>query len=178
MSPVLYTIERFSGIIAMFIAWLFVVASALKFGINSKSDTITTSTTKSGSVRLVISCGLVVGALFQSIFLFYLIRRFSVQLFNLGSVLYLSANMATIFVAFFTQNKHPKIHKIMALYYFLVCPFSLLFIGFSIKSSNQYPLLVSMLAPIMYFIGQAFLWKKYRFGNTLMELWAFVVLSV
>lgn len=178
MASILYIIERFSGIIAMVIGWFFVFTPALKFGINNKIDTISSSTTKSEPVRIVISCGIAIGSMFQLMFLFYLLRRFSIQLYNLGSILFLTSFIATFSVAFFTLSKYPKIHYVMALYCFLVGPFSLLFIGVSAKSSSQYPLLVSVVAPIAYFLGQAFLWKKYRLTNALMELWGLVILTI
>lgn len=171
------TIEKLSGVIAMLIAWLFVVSPAMKIGINSKSDTITTATLKSDGVKRQISYGLVIGAIFQAIFSLYLMNQFYIPLSNLGIILYLSANLATICVAIFAQNRHPRIHDSLVLYYFIVCPLSLLFIGISIESASNYHLVISIISPIIYFIGQSFLWLKYRTGNAFMEFWAFFVLS-
>ncbi len=175
---ILQWIERFSGVMAIFIAWFFVVAPALKFGINSKFETITVSTTKSQSVKKLIGCGLIVGAVFQSLFLFYVARKFSISLFDFGSLLYLSANLATVLVAFFTHSRCPKIHSIMVLYYFITLPVSLLFIGISAEPNSRYLLLVSVFAPTLYFAGQVLLFKKYKNYNALMEFWAFFVLSI
>ena len=86
--------------------------------------------------------------------------------------------MATILVAIFTEEKYPRIHFGLVLYYFITCPISLLFIGLSINSVNNFPLIISVAAPIIYFVGQAVLWSKYRFGNAIIELWAFLVLSL
>lgn len=173
-----YTVTKISGIIAIIIAWFFVVTPALKFGINSKSDTITTSTNKNSVHKKIISFGLVVGAVFQTMFAVYLIRRFSIPLLSPGIIMYLSANVATICVAIFTEKKYPKTHKIMARYYFIVCPLSFLFIGLSLKSTDIYPKMISIITPIVYFVKQSVLWKKYKTDNALMEFWAFIILSL
>jgi len=155
-----------------------VVAPAVNFGINCKSDNITSATTKSSPVRKIIGFGPITGAIFQALSLSYLIKKFSLDVYDFGSLLYLSANLATVFVAFFNYHKHPKIHDALAKYYFFACPLSLLFIGISAKINNYYPLLISVIAPILYFVGQLLLYKKYRRGNALMEVWAFSILSI
>lgn len=178
MTSILYSIVRFSGIIAMFIAWLFVVTPAIKFGVNHKSDTITTAITNNDSASKVINRGLIIGAMFKMIFLLYLIKRFSIPPYGLAPILYLTTYMATICLAFFTQVKYPIIHYLIALYIFIVGSFSLLFIGVSAKSFNQFPLYISVGATIVYFLGQIIIWKKYKFGIALMEIWGFVILTV
>ena len=72
---------KYSGVITMFIAWFFVVAPSLHAGIDKKKDTISTAT-KDGKYGMVIGLGLILGGLFQIIFLYYLITKFSLGYFN------------------------------------------------------------------------------------------------
>jgi hypothetical protein len=170
-------IERFSGVIAILIAWIFVVFPAFKSGIKLKTDTITTSTSDKYT-NAIISIGLILGALFQAWFLIYLQRIFRFNAISIGSVLYLTANLATILVALFTEKRNKLIHQLLVTYYFFACPLSLLFIGLSLEGHHNYLADTSFLIPIMYFFGQFLLWRKFKKPNTLMQMWAFVILSI
>ena len=167
---------RFSGVLATLFAWLFVVTPAIRFGIDGKRQTIT-STTKDNKVKRIISIGLVVGALLQTVFLFYIIQRFQLHLTDLGCLMYLSTNVATILVAFFTEQKHPKIHEALTEYYFVINPLSLVFIGLSAVGNYFYIFIFSFLIVLFYFFGIWRLLKK--FGKAaIVEQWAFFVLSI
>lgn len=163
----------------MFFAWIFVVFPALHFGIDIRKETISSATFKDDGVNTIIGFGLVAGALSQIVFLSYIVQKFFINYISVGCILYLTANLATILVAFFTYKKHPLIHKLLTRYYFFIMPTSLIFIGSYIKNTGGYVLFFfSLLVLILYSIGQLFLFKKYRGSNSLMEFWAFGILSI
>jgi len=106
-----------------------------------------------------------------------LTKRFGFGWFYPGSLLYLSTNIATILVALFPAQKFPNIHRFCADYYFLVNPISLVLIGLSIAHDNYYIYIFSIILVIIYFMG--FFWQLIKFKiNALMEMWAFLTLSV
>jgi hypothetical protein len=169
---------RFSGILAMFVAWFFVVGPALHHGIDGKRQTITSATVENKKVARIVGFGLVIGAFLQGLFLFYLIQRFQLHLLSIGSFLYLTSNIATIFVAFCHYSKYPKIHEFYAKYYFVMSPLSLAFIGFSAMKLNSYLFVFSLIVVLLYFFGIWQLIKRFRSDNALLEMWAFFALSI
>lgn len=169
---------RFSGILATLVAWLFVVAPAIAYGIDSKNEPITAAVVKNRKVMMIVSFGLIVGAFLQGFFLFYLIQRFGLPLFGIGSFLYLTSNIATILVAIFHFDKHPKIHQTFAEYYFVVSPLSLAFIGFTAIKNGAHLFIFSLIIVLLYFAGSGIVIKKLGSQNAWLEMWAFIMLSV
>lgn len=169
---------KFSGLGAMAVAWLFVVAPAVRYGINFKNETITIATIKSKRVMDIVSRGLVIGSILQGLFLFYLLNRFSLHLTDIGSLLYLSANLATILVAIFHYDKYPHVHDLFSYYYFIVCPISLAFIGYSLFPTYFVVSIFSFLLILLF--GSASLWliATVNAKNALLELWIFFILSI
>jgi hypothetical protein len=167
---------RFSGILAMFFAWLFVVTPAIRSGIDSKSQTIT-SATKKTKVRRIVSAGLIIGTVFQIVFLVYLTKRFQLHFFDTGCLMYLSTNIATLLVALFTEQRHSKLHGFFAMYYFIVNPFSLILICLPLINSYFYLFVFSVFIVLLSFSGSWWLLKKY--GKTaVLEQWIFLTLSI
>lgn len=113
----------------------------------------------------------------QALFILYLSDKILSVMWNLGTILYLSSNVATVLVALIFYEKHPKLHTFLTRYYFFVLPLALLLIGFMLKS--QYPTfyIFTILILVLYALGQFILYKKYRVGNVLMEGWGFVILT-
>jgi hypothetical protein len=169
---------RFSGIFAIIAAWMLVIYPAIRFGINTRKETVSLATLKNEQVGKVVSFGLVVGTLFQIIFLFYFSQKFLLNYFSFGSLLYLTANSATIFVAFFTYKNYPTIHKFFVEYYFFAMPISLVFLVYHLKDTSAHILFsFSIFILILYFVGQLLLFLKHKESNSLMEAWAFAMLS-
>lgn len=169
---------KFSGILAMFVAWIFVVGPAMHHGIDSKSQTITLATVENKKVLKIVGFGLIAGAILQGIFLFYIIQKYHVPFFSIGSLMYLSSNIATIMVAIFHFDKFPKFHEAFARYYFVVSPLSLGFIGYSVMKLNPHLFFFSILTVIFYFTGSLIIMKKINTENALLEFWAFFTLSI
>jgi hypothetical protein len=168
---------RYSGLLASLVAWLFVVRPAMRHGIDGKRQTITTATVENKNVLKTVSFGLTIGAFLQGLFLFYIIQRFDLPVFGIGSILYLTANIATILVAIFHYEKHPKLHETFADYYFIVSPLSLAFIGFTAMKNGVHLFTISVLVVILYFIGSWRILKKFG-KNAMIEMWAFAMLSI
>lgn len=169
---------RFSGILAMFVAWILVVGPALHHGIDSKSQTITLATVENKKVLKIVGFGLIVGAILQGVFLFYLVQKYQFPLLSIGSLMYLSANAATVLVALFHFDKFPKLHEIFARYYFVVSPLSLGFIGLSVMKNDPHLFIFSILIVLFYFVGSLTIIKKINTENALLEFWAFFMLSI
>lgn len=114
----------------------------------------------------------------QALFGLYLSDTLLPGRWNLGTILYLSSNMATILVALVFYEKHPKLHAFLTRYYFFALPLALLAIGSMLK--NQYPpfYVFTILILVFYAVGQFVLFRKYRTGNVLMEGWGFIILTV
>ncbi|MFA6520651.1 MAG: DUF998 domain-containing protein [Candidatus Paceibacterota bacterium] len=170
---------KFSGVLAIFSAWVLVIYPAIRYGINTKRETVSLATLENKKVGKIVGLGLIVGTFFQIMFLFYLTQKFSLSYLNLGCLLYLSANLATILVAIFTYRKYPVIHNFFTKYYFSIMPISLVLITFPIRNTSANILFIfSLLMFVLYLFGQIFLFIKHKEGNSLMEAWAFVTLSV
>lgn len=160
----------------MLFAWLFVVAPALRFGIDGKRYTIS-SATKNDKVRIIVSTGLIVGSLFQIAFLIYLLLKFQLSFFNIGGMFYLSATIATILVALFSEHKYFKIHSFFVKYYFLIFPISLLMISGTLLYEYINLFIFTFLSVFLYFFGVW--WTIKKFGiSAKVEQWAFLVLSI
>ncbi|MCA9377237.1 hypothetical protein H6763_00290 [Candidatus Nomurabacteria bacterium] len=168
---------QISGLVAVIIAWVFVVTPAICSGIDPKRQTITNATKKSKRVSFIISFGLVFSAIFQSIFALYLIDRFDLSFSNIGILVYLSTNIATMFLAFFHIERHPKLHIFFAIYYFIVSPISYGLIGSSISGSSNHLFELSILMILLYGFGELVLLYKYR-GGALAEIWPILLLSI
>lgn len=177
ISTMLQQLLNLSGILAILIAWLFVVFPALKYGINPTKQTITSATSLSKVVKRYITFGLIVGSFFQGLFIFYIIEKFQIPLFSIGNILYLTTNIATIFVALYNFDKHPKFHTFFALYYFIMCPISLILISLSVIQSYYYIFIFSLAIVLMYTIGESLIYKKFK-GCAYLEIWAFFMLSI
>ena len=170
---------KFSGILAIFSAWILVIYPAIRYGININKETISVATANNEKIEKVVNFGLVIGTLFQIIFLFYLIQKFSLSYLSFGCLLYLSANLATLSVAIFTYRKHSVIHNFFTRYYFFMMPVSLVLIVFPIRNTSAHVLFpFSLLVLVLYLLGQIFLFTKHKEGNGLMQSWAFITLSV
>jgi hypothetical protein len=170
---------KFSGVLAIFSAWILVVYPAICYGINTKKETISLATLGNKKVEKIVGLGLIVGTLFQIVFLFYLTQKFFLSYLNFGCLLYLSANLATILVAIFTYRKHQIIHTFFTRYYFFMMPISLVLIVFPIRNTSAHILFsFSLLILVLYLLGQIFLFTKHKEGNGLMQSWAFLTLSV
>lgn len=143
-----------------------------------RKDTVSTATAKDKRVKRIVGVGLLVGAPFQALFMFYLMRRFSIQFISLGSFLYLTANLATMLVAYFTLDKFPAAHRRLVQYYFVAMPLSMIFIGIYVRTAGLLPLLVSLAAPLLYLGGSLSLFRTHKKGNALVEMWCFAVLAV
>jgi hypothetical membrane protein len=166
---------KYSGLLAMFFAWVFVVFPTLFAGIDSKKQTITFATNNK-KVKIIINLGLIIGGFFQLVFSYFILHKYSLNYFNIGVLLYTSTAITSISVAIFSEQSYPKIHKYLAEYYFLVNPLSLMIIGLSV---NHYILkTISLFIPITYYIGLFYLHSKHKTKNALMEKWAFVTMSI
>ena len=113
----------------------------------------------------------------QALFILYLSDKLLPVRWNLGTILYLSSNVATVLVALVFYEKHPKLHTFLTRYYFFALPLALLLIGLTLKS--QYPTfyVFTILILVFYAVGQFGLFRKYHIGNVLMEGWGFVILT-
>ena len=114
----------------------------------------------------------------QALFILYLSDKLLLVRWNLGTILYLSSNVATVFVALVFYEKYPKLHTFLTRYYFFALPLALLVIGLMLRS--QYPTfyMFTILILVFYAVGQFVLYRKYRTGNVLMEGWGFVILTI
>ena len=167
---------RLSGLLAMFSAWVFVVAPAIRYGIDGKRQTIS-SLTRNVKVRIIVSFGLIIGTIFQIIFLVYLHTRFPQGLSYIGSMIYLSAQVATIMVVLFPEYKHFKIHNFFVKYYFVFFPISLVIITGIFPSKNSCLFILNCLVTLSYFLGTW--WSFSKFGaSARVEQQAFLILSL
>lgn len=114
----------------------------------------------------------------QALFIFYVCDKFMLDRWNFGSVLYLTANLATVFVGVVYYEKYPRMHNFFTRYYFFAMPLALLLIGFMLGDAHRAIFVVTVTLVIAYSLGQAGLFKKYRIGNALMEGWGFVILTL
>jgi hypothetical protein len=166
---------KYSGLLAIFFAWIFIVTPSIFAGIDSKKQTITYAT-NNNKLKLIISFGLIVGGLFQLVFSIFLLQKFNLNFFNIGILIYASTAIVSILVAIFSEQSFPNIHKYLVQYYFLTNPLSIMLIGLSI---NYIPLkLVSLLVPVAYYLGLYYLHNKDKTKNARMEKWAFATMSI
>ncbi len=171
------TIERYSGMVAILICFACLVAPTVVLRTNHKSETITQSTLRNSRARKVVYYGLIVGAFFQALFLGFLQKHFSMPLFSIGPLLYLSTSVATILSAL-SYGKYPNVHYGVGVYYFIFCPVSVFLISYSVEPNYPTLFLFSLATSLLYALGQLGILVKYRRGNAFMEIWAFFVLAV
>lgn len=168
---------QYSGILAVLVAWVLVVAPAIIGGIDLAKETITGATRLSKKASRVISAGLVIGALLQATFLLHLIQKFHLPYLSIGNLLYLSSNLATILVALFHYDRYPNIHNILVAFYFIFCPLSLGFIAYTLKNINPDFFTFSLWVVFFYFLVEGYLLIKFK-GSVYLEIWAFLILSI
>ena len=161
----------------MIVAWIFVVLPAIFTGIDVKSKTIS-RTTKNKRNLFVINFGLRIGALFQFLFLIYLIGKFNLSYLSLTVVLYFSTIVATLVVSFTPIYKNTKLHQRSAYYYFSTIPIFLILFGLSIKDTYNPLSKISILIAALYLIGMLLINIKIKKENALSEIWAFLMLSI
>ena len=169
---------RFSGLVAIVIAWVFLIIPVFVVKADFRKETVTSVAGKSKLLRCIITAGLMGGAAMQALFILYLSDKLLLVRWNLGTILYLSSNVVTVFVALVFYEKHPKLHTFLTRYYFFALPLALLLIGHMLKS--QYPMfyMFTIIILVFYAVGQFTLFRKYRIGNVLMEGWGFVILTI
>lgn len=167
-------IIKLSGIISILITWLFVVAPAVRAGIDNKRQTIS-SATKKREVAIPVNFGLVIGTFFQILFLSYLHKRFELGYFNFGSILFLTTNLATIMVVLLPEHKYFKAHSFFVKYYFVFNPISLLYISY--LANNVLLFAVAIASVILYFSGIIKIIMEEGVCARV-EQWAFLTLSV
>lgn len=139
-----------------------------------KKQTIS-SATKNRAVAIPVNFGLIIGTLFQILFLSYLLRRFELGYLNFGSILFLTTNFATIMVALLPEYKYFKIHSFFVKYYFVFNPISLLYI--SNLANNALLFTVAIALVIIYFSGVIKIIMQEGVCAKA-EQWAFFILSV
>jgi len=167
-------ILKLSGIISILITWLFVVVPAIRSGIDNKRQTIS-SATKKREVAIPVSFGLIIGTLFQILFLSYLLKRFELGYLNFGSILFLTTNLATIMVALLPEYKYFKAHSFFVKYYFVFNPISLLYISY--LANNVLLFAVAIVSVILYFSGIIRIIMQEGVCARV-EQWAFFTLSI
>lgn len=162
-----------SGIIAIVVTWMLVVAPAVRTGMDGSRQSIS-STTCDVAVGRTVSLGLIVGTVFQVIFLFHLSRKFGFGLWSPGAVLFLSTCVSSFLVAFVPEHRYAILHNILVKYYFVAHPVSLLLI-------SGYPGIPWLSAftiadTLLYYLGTG--WILMRYGICAhAENWAFLMLS-
>lgn len=166
-------ILKLSGIVSIVITWLFVVAPAIRAGIDNKRQTIS-SATINRRVAVPVTFGLIIGTFFQIIFLSYLLNRFELDFLNFGSILFLTSNLATILVALLPEHKYLKIHSFFVKYYFVTNPISLLYISY--LANKPFLFVIAIGSVILYFSGILIIIKKEGVCARV-EQWAFLTLS-
>ena len=159
----------------MFSAWFFIVSPSIFAGIDSKKQTIT-FVTNNKKLKIFINFGLITGGIFQLLFSYYLLQKFMLNYLNIGILLYTSTAATSVLVAIFSEQSYPKIHKLLAVYYFLANPLSMMLIGLS--TNNLTLITISLCIPIAYYLGLLYLHNKHKTKNALMEKWAFVSMSI
>lgn len=114
----------------------------------------------------------------QALFIFYVCDKFMLDRWNFGSVLYLTANLATVFVGLVYYEKYPRLHTFFTRYYFFTMPLALLLIGYMFGDAHRTIFITTVVLVIAYALGQFSLFRKYQTGNALMEGWGFVILTI
>lgn len=177
VSEIIDLMLKMSGVFAILIAWLIVVLPALRYGIDLRRQTITSATCLDKRVSRIITSGLIVGAISQGIFTFYIVDYFQIPMLRIGNITYLTTNIATILASIFHFNRHPKVHSIFVSYYFIFCPLSIGLIGFYVLDTHNFLTLLSMIILSLYVIGELLLLKKFK-SSAYLEIYAFILLSI
>lgn len=168
---------KYSGAISMFVAWIFIVIPTLAGRLDHKLETISRITHRK-IYLYTVNTGLITGAILQLVFLLFLINKFNLSRLSPFAVAYFSTVVATILVVVFPHHKQKVKHTIAVRYYFVVIPISLMLFSLSLTNTHKFLSLVSNLISTSYAGGVLYIIKKYGIKNSLIEMWAFLQLSI
>ncbi|KKS95065.1 MAG: hypothetical protein UV71_C0013G0015 [Microgenomates group bacterium GW2011_GWC1_43_13] len=168
---------NYSGIISILLVWPLVVFLSLLKGLKYRSKTISQITGIKRNLY-IINSGLILGSIFQVLFLYFLSKKFPVENMSIFIFIYLTTILAAILTAIFPYYKYLGIHTFVVKYFFIVNPLSLIIFGYLIRNTNIYLSLISIIIPLIYYLGIFGILKAYKGINAIIQIWEFSLLSL
>jgi hypothetical protein len=167
-----------SGVLAGVSVWLFLMLPAWIHGVNLRTETVSTGTTRSKKLLRVVNLGLVTGGVCQLVFVFYLLEKFDIGLLSLGSIFFAYSGVACAMVAVFTLAKYPKFHKFFTSSYFVSQIISEILVAIYLYSISASLTMILLIVSLVNLFGLTVLLIRYKQPNFIEQHWAFFWLCV
>lgn len=173
-------ILHYSGLMSIVVVWgVIVIYPTFKLPIKLKHETISQAMALNTNVLKVVCKGLIVGGIFQGLFLLYLYNRFNIPITHPLSYLFISLSLATILAGVFNPVKFPNTHLAVSAYYLFFSPIVMLATGYFLYNSEKIVALVSLICGSLYVIGGFILMIRYRnIQAASLEIYSFFILSL